>query len=190
MLATSFLVVIGSLLATLAFQVQPLGNSNMLWFLAIARGIAGVGVGGEYPTSAAAALEGSNEHFDNNRGPIQVLISTLMATSGGPLCTFVYLMALLGSNNNLKVAYHAMYSISVFLPIFVVLFRLKMTDAKLFKKSNFKKRNIPWILILKKYWLRLLGTSSAFFLYDFVNLYVEPIKIPSCRHIFKTRQYF
>lgn len=142
----------------------------MLWFLAIARGIAGVGVGGEYPASAAAALEGSNEHFDSQRGPIQVVISTLMATAGGPICTFVYLMALLGSNDNLKVAFHAMYSISIFLPIFVVLFRLKMRDALLFRKSNFKRRRIPWILLFRRYGFRLLGTCSAFFLYDFVNL--------------------
>ena len=68
MLLTSFLVVIGSLLATLVFQVN--GSRNMLWVLTIARGIAGVGVGGEYLSSAAAALEGSNEHFDAHRGPI------------------------------------------------------------------------------------------------------------------------
>lgn len=167
MLFTSALVVIGSLLATLAFQVK--GSHNMLWFLTIARGIAGVGVGGEYPTSAAAALEGSNEHFDDIRGPIQVLISTLMATSGGPICTFVYLASLLASSNNLRIAYHAMYSISTLLPLLVVAFRPKMTDGRLFRKSNFKKRHIPWKLVIKKYWLRLLGTSSAFFLYDFVN---------------------
>ncbi|KAE9376913.1 MFS general substrate transporter [Stipitochalara longipes BDJ] len=167
MLLTSFLVVIGSLLATLAFQVH--GAHNMLWFLTIARGIAGVGVGGEYPSSAAAALEGSNEHFDTHRGPIQVLIFTLMATSGGPVCTFVYLASLLGSGNNLKITYHAMYGVSIFLPLFVVFFRVKMQDGELFQKSNFKKRSVPWKLVCRKYWLRLLGTSSAFFLYDFVN---------------------
>lgn len=168
MLLTSSLVIIGSLLSTLFFQA-PGDAHNKLWYLTIARGIAGVGVGGEYPTSAAAALEGSNEHFDSKRGPIQVLISTLMATSGAPICTFVYLMSLLASNNNLKVAFHAIYSISIFLPMFVMLFRLKMQDGLLFRKSNFKKRHVPWKLVLKKYWLRLLGTSSAFFLYDFVN---------------------
>ncbi|RDW94569.1 putative glycerophosphoinositol transporter GIT1 [Coleophoma crateriformis] len=169
MFFTSALVVIGSLLAMLVFQAQPLGIHNMLWFMTIARGIAGVGVGGEYPTSAAAALEGSNEYFDSQRGPIQVLISTLMATSGGPVCTFVYLAALLGSNDNLKVAFHAMYGVSIFLPFLVILFRLKMRDGLLFKKSNFKKRHVPWMLVLRKYGLRLLGTSSAFFFYDFIN---------------------
>lgn len=58
---TSSLVVIGSLLSTLVFQVQSQGVGNMMWYMTIARGITGVGVGGEYPPSAAAALEGSNE---------------------------------------------------------------------------------------------------------------------------------
>lgn len=168
MLITSGLVGIGSLMSALAFQVH--GSYDMLWYLTIARGAAGVGVGGEYPTSAAAALEGSNEHFDKNRGPIQVLISTLMATSGSALCIFVYLMALLGSDNALKVAFHAIYSISTILPLLVILSRWRMQDGALFMKSNFHKRKIPWTLLVRKYWLRILGTSSAFFLYDFVNL--------------------
>jgi MFS family permease len=45
MLVTSALVVVGSLMATLAFQVN--GAAHMLWFLTIARGAAGVGVGGQ-----------------------------------------------------------------------------------------------------------------------------------------------
>jgi hypothetical protein len=58
---TSSLVVVGSLMATLMFQVEGEGVGNMMWYMTIARGITGVGVGGEYPPSAAAALEGSNE---------------------------------------------------------------------------------------------------------------------------------
>lgn len=169
MLVTSGLVVVGSLMATLAFQVEG-GPTGMLWFLTVARGAAGVGVGGEYPTSAAAALESSNEHFDSKRGPIQVVISTLMATSGSPLCTFIYLMALIGSNNNLKMAFHAMYSISIFLPIFVIFVRWRMQDGKLFERSNFRHRNFPWILFFKTYWRRIIGTSAAYFLYDFINI--------------------
>ncbi|ETS76035.1 hypothetical protein PFICI_12979 [Pestalotiopsis fici W106-1] len=167
MLVTSGLVVIGSLMSTLAFQVN--GTDAMLWYMTIARGAAGVGVGGEYPTSAAAALEGSQEHFNAQRGPIQVLISTLQATTGSAVCTFVYLMALIGSGNDLKVAFHAIYALAIFLPMSVVLFRWRMQDGKLFTRSNFKKRSIPWMLLLRQYFWRILGTSAAFFLYDFVN---------------------
>jgi MFS family permease len=169
MLATSGLVIIGSFLATLALQVLPLGTSNMLWYMVVVRGAAGVGVGGEYPTSSAAALESSNEHFDRRRGPIQVLISTLMATSGGALCTLVYFLALVGSGDNLQVAFHAMYAISIILPVLVVISRWRMQDGLLFQRSNFKTRKIPWMLLLRQYWPRMVTTSAAFFLYDFVN---------------------
>ena len=93
-----------------------------------------------------------------------------MATSGAPICTFVYLMSLIGSGDDLKIAYHAMYSVSIFLPILVVLIRWRMQDGRLFERSNFKRRQIPWLLLLRNYWPRMLATSAAFFLYDFVNL--------------------
>ncbi|CAD6446703.1 cbe6a5f5-1de4-4ccd-8fed-1a373e498a39-CDS [Sclerotinia trifoliorum] len=59
----------------------------------------------------------------------------MMSTTSSPTCILVYLLSLLASNNNLTVAFHAIYSISTILPLFIILFR----------------------------------TSTAFFLYDFVN---------------------
>lgn len=59
LLFTSSLVAIATLLATLALQVHP--SENMLWYFVVVRGIAGFGVGGEYPPSAAAGLEESDE---------------------------------------------------------------------------------------------------------------------------------
>lgn len=55
LLFTSSLVAIGTLMSTLALQVHP--SQNMLWYFVVARGIAGFGVGGEYPPSAAAGIE-------------------------------------------------------------------------------------------------------------------------------------
>lgn len=57
MVFTSALVVIGSLMATLALQVEHLGVSNMLWYLTVVRGLAGVGVGGEFPSGAAVSSD-------------------------------------------------------------------------------------------------------------------------------------
>jgi MFS family permease len=195
---TSSLVVVGSLLATLVFQVEGQGMGDMMWYMTIARGITGVGVGGEYPPSAAAALEGSNEvsfaillqkqersrrsirmkgklmkrkqHYDHIRGPIQVLTSTLMATSAAPICTAIYLITLIASNNNLRTAFHAIYSISIFLPLFVAFLRFRMRDGLLFRRNKLRQHlSPPYLLVLKRYGWRLLGTSSAFFLYDFIN---------------------
>lgn len=56
MVFTSSLVVVGSLMATLALRVEHLGIENMLWYLTIVRGMAGVGVGGEFPAGAAVSL--------------------------------------------------------------------------------------------------------------------------------------
>jgi MFS family permease len=53
MLVTSGLVVVGSLMATLAFQVDS-GAREMLWFMTIARGMAGFGVGGRKGQSPSA----------------------------------------------------------------------------------------------------------------------------------------
>ncbi|KAI4758378.1 MFS general substrate transporter [Aureobasidium sp. EXF-3400] len=166
---TSSLVVVGSLLATLVFQVEGQGVEGMMWYMTIARGITGVGVGGEYPPSAAAALEGSNEHYDHIRGPIQVLTSTLMATSAAPICTAIYLLTLIATHNNLITAFHAIYSISIFLPLFVAFLRFRMRDGLLFRRNKIENISPPYLLVLKRYGWRLLGTSSAFFLYDFIN---------------------
>jgi MFS family permease len=58
LLFTSSLVVIGTLMSTVALSVHP--SQDMLWYFVIARGIAGFGVGGEYPPSAAAGIEESD----------------------------------------------------------------------------------------------------------------------------------
>lgn len=108
----------------------------------------------------------------SKRGPIYVVATTFVTCWGGPVCIFVYLMTLIASNNDLYTSYMAVNTISIILPLFVFLFRLRMQDSNLFERSNFKSvktARIPLRLIFKKYWLRLLGTGGAFFLYDFVN---------------------
>lgn len=59
LLFTSSLVAIATLMATVALQVHP--TPNMLWYFVVVRGIAGFGVGGEYPPSASAGIEESDE---------------------------------------------------------------------------------------------------------------------------------
>lgn len=96
-----------------------------------------------------------------------------MATSAGPILMIIYLLSLIGSNDNLVVAFHAIYSIATILPVLIVLLRCFMTDSALFRHTNLKKDRTRsprfYLLLLKRYWWRLLTTSLAFFLYDFIN---------------------
>lgn len=112
------------------------------------------------------------DYKPKSRGPIFVCATTFITCWGGPVCVFVYLMTLIASNNNLATTYIAVNSVSIILPLLVFMFRLRMQDSRLFQRSNFKSTKtvrIPLRLIFERYWLRLLGTGGAFFIYDFVN---------------------
>ncbi|KAL3479267.1 major facilitator superfamily domain-containing protein [Aspergillus californicus] len=170
LLFTSGLVTISTLMAALALQVHP--STNMLWFFVIIRGICGFGVGGEYPPSAAAGLEETDDFRRRYRGPVFVSFTTLMATCASPVLMLIYYICLKASNNNLPVTFHALYSIATILPFTIMLLRFFMADSTLYHNSNFRNHHktprFYWLLI-RRYWPRLLTTSTAFFLYDFIN---------------------
>lgn len=170
LLFTSSLVAIGTLMATLALQVHP--SHDMLWYFVVVRGIAGFGVGGEYPPSAAAGLEESDDVLHQYRGPLFVSFTTLMATLAGPILQLVYLISLVASDNNLTVAFHAIYSIATILPVIIIILRVFMVDSSLFYHSNItpqRRSTRMYLLLARRYWWRILTTSLAFFLYDFIN---------------------
>jgi MFS family permease len=45
------------------------------WFVTIARGLTGIGVGGEYPSSSVSAVEAANEKFMKKRGMTFILVT-------------------------------------------------------------------------------------------------------------------
>lgn len=106
------------------------------------------------------------------RGPMFVSFTTLMATLAGPVLMIIYLITLIASDNNLVVAFHAIYSIAIFLPVSIIVLRIFMVNSTLFHHSNFTRQRKPlrlYLVLVRRYWWRLLTTSLAFFLYDFIN---------------------
>lgn len=97
-----------------------------------------------------------------------------MATLASPILMIIYLICLKASNNNLHITFHAIYSIATILPFTIMLLRFFMADSTLYHNSNFKaspQNHTPrfYLLLVRRYWPRLLTTSTAFFLYDFIN---------------------
>lgn len=144
---------------------------RMMWMFTIARGITGVGVGGEYPASSVSAMEVADESMQKNRGPVFVLCTNLVLSAGGPLAVTVFLIVITAAGDkqeHLHYVWRICSAFGILLPLVVFYFRLKMTTSVLYHRGAIRRR-VPYMLILKRYWRPLIGTAGSWFLYDFVT---------------------
>ncbi|EPQ60734.1 MFS Git1p-like glycerophosphoinositol permease [Gloeophyllum trabeum ATCC 11539] len=168
LVATTLLIVIGATLGTAAHGAHG-SVQGLFWFLTIARGITGVGVGGEYPASSTSASEAANERMVKHRGPVFIMVTNFVLSFGGPLAVSVFLIALSAAGpEHLSTVWRVCFGVGIALPLTVFIFRLRMMSSILFRKAAIKRR-VPYWLVIKRYWRALLGTCGAWFLYDFVT---------------------
>lgn len=160
--ATVFLVC-GTFLCAASHGVTVNG---MFWMLIIFRGVTGFGIGAEYPSCCVSANEAANETV-KRRGGIMVLVTNFPLAFGGPFALIIFLIVyqITGLSNAL---WRTMFAIGAFWPLSVFYFRYKIATSELFKKSAIRQ-NVPYLLTLKFYWRRLIGTCGCWFLYDFVT---------------------
>lgn len=160
-IATCFLV-FGTILCAAAHGKSVNG---MFWMLIIFRGVTGFGIGAEYPSCSVSANEAANETV-RRRGGVFCLVTNLPLSFGGPFALIIFLIIyqITGTSNGL---WRALFAIGAFWPLSVFYFRYRMATSELFKKSAIRN-NVPYLLAIKYYWKRLLGTCGCWFLYDFV----------------------
>ncbi|KAI0068379.1 MFS Git1p-like glycerophosphoinositol permease [Artomyces pyxidatus] len=165
---TTLVIVLGATLGTAAHGAHG-SVQGLFWFLTIARGITGIGVGGEYPASSTSASEAANEQTVGQRGPIFIMVTNFVLSFGGPLASSVFLIALSAAGeDHLPTVWRVCFGVGVVLPLTVLIFRLRMLSSKLYRKGAIKRR-VPYVLVFKRYWKSLIGTCGAWFLYDFVT---------------------
>ncbi|KAG9314454.1 major facilitator superfamily domain-containing protein [Chiua virens] len=144
---------------------------GLFWFLTIARGITGVGVGGEYP-----CLVDEREYFRSTHClpafiyfAVFIMVTNFVLSFGGPLAISVFLIVLSAAGEqHLETVWRVCFGIGILLPLSVLFFRLRMLSSKLYRKGAIKRR-VPYWLVVKHYWRTLIGTCGAWFLYDFVT---------------------
>ncbi|KAJ7172153.1 MFS Git1p-like glycerophosphoinositol permease [Mycena filopes] len=171
---STVLIVVGVILCTAAHGAHG-SFHGFLWMFTIARGITGVGVGGEYPSSSTSAAEAANERMMKQRGPVFILVTNLVLSLGGPVACILYLIVFQaagkfissGLNANLNTVWRTVFGISAIPPLVVFYFRIKMLNSALYRKGAIQK-NVPYGLTLRYYWRSLIGTAGAWFLYDFI----------------------
>ncbi|EKM54605.1 uncharacterized protein PHACADRAFT_258580 [Phanerochaete carnosa HHB-10118-sp] len=168
LIGTTLFIVVGAILGTAAHGANG-SVQGLFWFLTFARGITGIGVGGEYPASSTSASEAANEKMIANRGPVFIMVTNFVLSFGGPLAVSIFLIVLSAAGeDHLPTVWRVCFGIGIILPLTVFYFRLKMLSSVLYKKGAIKHR-VPYRLVIKRYWHALIGTCGAWFLYDFVT---------------------
>ncbi|KAI6757903.1 hypothetical protein HG531_003728 [Fusarium graminearum] len=169
---TTIILVVGIALSTGASGTS---DSGLLWMLVIARGIAGVGAGGEYPVSGAGALEASDEasHFRKSRGFMFAMVADLSAGLGYTFAALVPLILLLCVNqrtDRYELVWRLSFGLGAIPPLTIFWFRLRMRMSTAYRKSAMRKQKTPYTLIFKKYWRRIFGAAFSWFLYNWISI--------------------
>ncbi|KIH91989.1 hypothetical protein SPBR_01592 [Sporothrix brasiliensis 5110] len=165
--ATLFLV-LGIIIATAAHGTTDLG---MLWMMIIGRGVSGFGAGGEYPTCGTGSTEASDEtaYGRRRRGMLVAVATDFAIDFGFVVAGIVALVVLAAYHQNLgDGVWRVCFGLGFILPVTLVFFRLSRFQSTQYRKHAMKK-DIPYLLVIKRYWKPMLGTSLAWFMYDFVT---------------------
>ncbi|GAA5954253.1 hypothetical protein JCM3765_005332 [Sporobolomyces pararoseus] len=144
---------------------------GMLRALIAYRFLAGIGIGGEYPSGSVASSEATEEEGVNPK--IRHLLFGLATNSsidiGFVVAAFVPLVCLwIFSEDHLRAVWRVSYGIGVVPAALVLLWRLVILQEPTTYKHGAIKRNVPYLLVLKRYWRSILGVSLAWWIYDFI----------------------
>lgn len=162
----TLLLIIGIVLATASH-----GNSTqgLFWMMIVGRGLAGVGAGGEYPTCGTGSAEASDEtaYVKKRRGLLVAIATDFSIDLGFVMAGVIVLIVLACYHNNpSQGVWRVCFGLGFVLPTALLFFRLRLIESTQYRKHAM--RRFPYMLVLKRYWKPMLGTSLAWFFYDFV----------------------
>ncbi|KAI6780958.1 putative metabolite transport protein GIT1 [Emericellopsis cladophorae] len=171
-IATTVLLVLGIALSAAANGTSPQG---LIWMLVVARGIAGVGAGGEYPVSGAGAAEATDESgaYRKHRGFMFAMLATLSASLGYVWAALVPLLLLLCVNREegkYEIVWRTAFALGAIPPLGIFWFRIRMAVATAYRKSSMRKQKVPYLLAVKRYYRPLIGVASCWFLYNWISI--------------------
>ncbi|EXU95728.1 MFS transporter [Metarhizium robertsii] len=164
----TFFLVLGLVLSTAAHGTTVGG---MFWMMIIGRGVAGFGAGGEYPTCATSAAEAADETLSvrRRRGILTAVATDFSIDMGFVIAGIVALIVLAAYSWNVgDGVWRVSFGLGILLPVALLFFRLRLINSTQYQKHAMKQ-HIPYWLVIKRYWKPMLGTSLAWFMYDFVT---------------------
>lgn len=169
---TTLILLLGIAMSAGASGLTPTG---LMWMLVIARGVAGVGAGGEYPVSGAGAMEASDEdgQFRKSRGFMFAMVADLSAGLGytfGALVPLLLLLCVHQRTDRYETVWRVALALGAVPPLSIFWFRLRMRVSTAYRNSALRKQRTPYVLIFKKYWRRIIGAALSWFLYNWISI--------------------
>lgn len=134
------------------------------------RFIIGIAIGAEYPSGSVAASENTeSEGVNKNRQQMYFIIATnTMIDLGFVIAPFVaWILLLIFGFGHLQWVWRLTLGLGAIPPLVVFFFRFGMKESDHYRRGAIKK-NVPYWLIFKRYWVRLLAVCLAWFAYDYV----------------------
>ncbi|RHZ00236.1 hypothetical protein DYB31_007112 [Aphanomyces astaci] len=194
MIITCAILILGGVICACASGGSPTGT---LWVLVVARGILGVGIGGEYPLAAAASAEDASSVEERNRRVALTFslqgLGSLTAAIMGNLYVAGYAPGPRGSasKDDLDFIWRSLFGIGIIPAAFVFFFRYRAEETATFQQAQQQQQqhhglaktnstttptkatsqisnNIPVRFVLQVYGRWILGTAGTWFLFDIV----------------------
>ncbi|ORY31398.1 phospholipid transporter [Naematelia encephala] len=148
------------------------GEQGTINALIAYRFFCGIGIGGEYPTGSVAAAESTENPGikKNSQQRLFVLATNTMIDFAFVISYFVCLVCLwIFGLHHLNAVWRITLGLGCVPPLFLLYFRLKMVEPDAYKHNSMKNAPIPYLLLIKRYWLRLAAVSITWFLYDWIT---------------------
>ncbi|GAA5899658.1 hypothetical protein JCM8208_000620 [Rhodotorula glutinis] len=163
MLASSCLMILGSALCAGAYGAGG-STQGMFAALIVYRFIAGLGIGGEYPSGSVASSEATAEEGINDRvRHMLFVLSTNTAIDVGFVIAAVVPVVLLYifGESHLRVVWRLTFGLGIVPALLVLLWRLRMPKEPTRYRQSCIKRNVPYKLVMRRYWRSFLGVSIS-----------------------------
>jgi len=170
MAATGIVAVFSGLSAASSGAHGSIGG--LLSMLSAMRFLIGIGVGAEYPCGSVAASEQSEEPGINKRAQHRwfALATNSMIDFGFVISAFVPLVLFwIFGDNHLRAVWRLSLGLGVVPALAVFIWRLNMEEPARFRKDSMKNARIPYLLIFRRYGIRLAAIALTWFIYDFIT---------------------
>lgn len=130
------------------------------------------------PDSANSSASGSVTAAEATENPgvkksaqqrLFVWSTNTMLDFGFPIAWFVALVLLwIFGMNHLAAVWRGTFLLGAIPPLVLLIARIWMVEPELYRKNNMRRAKIPYWLLIKRYWFRLLGICIVWFIYDWM----------------------